>query len=215
MPLPKTSTLALLGSLLLALGACTSQPQSTATTTPTVTSGPTTTTTPTPTPTPTREDLGPEGTAIARDGKVWLVCKDGNYTIDIPENYSPVTFEENDLQKTILQSSLVADSKVHITPRLGLYSVPSREKIIRDINSTLTLEWKIRDDINKFADKPAIVVQFKNVDISDEPDPNYDGTIFSIFTDIGDTRWAFGFSAPTYSEAEALMNNAAATLRKQ
>ncbi|RRD41884.1 hypothetical protein [Buchananella hordeovulneris] len=203
---------------LTALGACASQPDPTAT--PTApSSAPSTTSsaaaTPSSTPTPTQEALGPEGTAIAKDGKVWLVCKDGNYTIDVPEGYSPVTFEEGDKQRTILQSSTVAGMDIRFSPRLDLRSVPTREKIVSALAGSVSLEWQIRDDLTKFADRPAIITEFKKLDSSPEPDPNYGGTLLSVFTDIGDTRWVFDFNGSTRAEAEDRMAQIAATLKKQ
>lgn len=205
---------------LTVLGACASQPDPTAT--PTApSSAPSTTSsaaaTPSFTPTPTQEALGPEGTAIAiaKDGKVWLVCKDGNYTIDVPEGYSPVTFEEGDKQRTILQSSTVAGMDIRFSPRLDLRSVPTRENIVSTLAGSVSLEWQIRDDLTKFADRPAIITEFKKLDSSPEPDPNYDGTLLSVFTDIGDTRWVFDFNGSTRAEAEDRMAQIAATLKKQ
>ncbi|WP_143180827.1 hypothetical protein [Buchananella hordeovulneris] len=205
---------------LTALGACASQPHSTVvpiapSSTPSATSSAAATASLTPTPTPTQEALGPEGTAIAKDGKVWLVCKDGSYTIDVPEGYSPITLEKRDRPETILQSSVVAGLNVQFAPRLDLQKMPTREKIESALASQLTLEWRIRDDLTKFADRPAVVTEFKQLDPSGEPDPNYDGTLLSVFTDIGDTRWVFDFNGNTREEAESQMVQIAATLKKQ
>ncbi|RRD42689.1 hypothetical protein [Buchananella hordeovulneris] len=205
---------------LTVLGACANQPDPA--TTPTASTSASlasssTAATPslTPTPTPTQEALGPEGTAIAKDGKVWLVCKDGNYTIDVPEGYSPITLEKRDRPEAILQSSVVAGLNVQFAPRLDLQKMPTREKIESALASQLTLEWRIRDDLTKFADRPAVVTEFKQLDPSGEPDPNYDGTLLSVFTDIGDTRWVFDFNGNTREEAESQMAQIAATLKKQ
>lgn len=45
------------------------------------------------TPTPTPQSLGPEGAVVIKDNKVWLVCKDGTYAIDIPAGFSGVCVE--------------------------------------------------------------------------------------------------------------------------
>ncbi|WP_222844743.1 hypothetical protein, partial [Buchananella hordeovulneris] len=173
------------------------------------------TSTPTPTPTPTRENLGPEGTVIPKDGKIWLVCKDGNYTIDVPENYDPVTFNGEEGQETILQSGIAVDTDVTFTPRLGLRKVPTRDETVMNLSTSLVLPWEMRDDLTDFGGNPATTVHFHKIDTSDEPDPNYDGTLLSVFTDIGDTRWVLDFSASTRKEAEDLFHNTASTLKKQ
>ncbi|WP_185696258.1 hypothetical protein [Buchananella hordeovulneris] len=211
---PKTSTLTLLGSLLLTLAACTTQPQSATTPAPTTTPS-TPTSTPTPTPTPTREALGPEGTVISKDGKIWLVCKDGNYTIDVPENYEPTTFNGEERKKTILESTVRAGTGAHFTPRLDLRKVPTKDETIKNLSAAVVLPWEMRDDLTDFAGNPATTVHFHKIDTSDEPDPNYDGTLLSVTTDIGDTRWIFDFDGNNPKEAEDLFHNTASTLKKQ
>ncbi|RRD49213.1 hypothetical protein EII12_10755 [Buchananella hordeovulneris] len=221
MQLRKVAGPAVLVSILFGLGACTSRPHPTATpTAPTASSATVTASvnsppTPTPTSTPTQEALGPEGTVIIKEGKIWLVCKDGNYTIDVPEGFYVIDYgPDSEHHKSYVESEVNGDVEVRVNPRLDLRQVPTREKIVKALAGSVTLEWKIRDDLTEFAGNPAITTEFKQIDSSAEPDPNYDGTLLSMFTDIGNTRWVFDFNGYTREEAEALMKQAADSLQK-
>lgn len=170
---------------------------------------------PSPTPTPSETPLGAEGTVAIKEDKVWLVCKDGTYTIDIPENFTPLIFELSEDRPPILESSVDRHSDISFNPRLDMETIPSREKLEEDLASSLTNEPQIRDDLTEFAGNPAITTQFKLLPFVGEEHDNWDGTILSTFVDIGGTRWALGFTASTRADAEALMQQVAASLAKR
>lgn len=166
-------------------------------------------------PTPSETPLGTEGTVAIKEDKVWLVCKDGTYTIDIPENFTPLIFELSEDKPPILKSSVDRHSDISFNPRLDMRKIPSREELKEYLASSLTNEPQIRDDLTEFAGNPAITTQFKLLPFAGEEHDNWDGTILSTFVDIGGTRWALGFTASTRADAEALMQQVAASLAKQ
>ncbi|WP_143180965.1 hypothetical protein [Buchananella hordeovulneris] len=207
----------LLLTLLASLGACASQPHPTASptapTTPSATLSVTATPSPTPTPTPIQESIGPDGTVIAKDGKLWFACKNGIYTIDIPEGFSPEERQEGGKKNTLAQSASDPETEIELIPRLDLLEVPSPEEMRGYLSTSLVLPWEIRDDLTDFAGHPATTVHFSRISTSPEPDPNFDGTILSMHTTIGDTYWILNFTGTTREEAEALLHQAAKTLK--
>lgn len=214
MSIRKTGSFPPLLALLLALAACTANPAPTVSASPTVTAErPAPTSTPTPTPTP--QSLGPEGTVVIKDNKVWLVCKDGTYTIDIPAGFYPIVYDTYDETVSYLESEETAEITIRFTPRLDLRKVPPREEIVKYLEAGHALEWKMRDDIAEFAGGPATTTEFKALQPPSNTDPNYEGTIISAFTDIGGTRWVVGVNALTRADAEALLAQAGASLTKQ
>ncbi|RRD41876.1 hypothetical protein [Buchananella hordeovulneris] len=94
-------------------------------------------------------------------------------------------------------------------------TTPAREDIASHLAGSGGLEPQVRDDLTEFAGSPAITVQFKKLRPSWETDPDYDGTILTTFTEIGDTRWVVGVRASTRAEAEAQRAQIAATIKKQ
>ncbi|WP_185695900.1 hypothetical protein, partial [Buchananella hordeovulneris] len=168
-----------------------------------------------PTPSPTHSPIGPEGTVLIQDGKAWLESKDGTYTIDIPQGFEPHEPTERSNGNPFLQSTSDKQAVIAFTPRLDLRSVPSRQQIKDALSNTLTNEPQIRDDLTVFAGQPAITTQFKVIPWGENDHAGYDGTILSLFTEIGGTRWGLSFTGSNPSEAENLMQQAADSLTKQ
>lgn len=221
----KTITPACLLPLLLSIGGCAdAEPGAVAagsvSATPSVSSSPSSSiasssaATPTPTPSPSVESLGPAGTAVVRDGKVWLVSADGTYTIDIAEGFYFDEWAVSAESPVVLQSSQNGEAEIHVSPRLDRSKVPSRKEIEMALASSLTNEPQIRDDLNEFAGGSAITTQFKLLGSTRYGEPDYDGTILSTFTEIGGSVWAFSFTDSTREDAEALMKQAADSLQK-
>ncbi|RRD42688.1 hypothetical protein [Buchananella hordeovulneris] len=150
-----------------------------------------------------------------KDGKVWLVSADGTYTIDIPEGFYSDIGAKSEESPVVLQSTIEGDSVIYVTPRLDQPRVPSRAEIEQALLGSLTNEPQIRDDLNEFAGGPAIVTQFKLLSSIHYGEPGYDGTVLSVFTEIGGSVWGFSFTALTREDAEALMKQAADSLQKQ
>ncbi|RRD41743.1 hypothetical protein [Buchananella hordeovulneris] len=169
----------------------------------------------TPTPAPTRENLGPEGTVLIQDGKVWLESKDGTYTIDIPQGFEFHAPDEHSQGKPYLQSTTDEQSLMGFVPRHDLKAMPSLEAAKKSFHSSLLTQSEILNDITTFSDSPAIIVQSKVIPVGENDHPGYDGTTFYVLTEIGDTRWGLGFSTASREETEALMKQAADSLTKQ
>ncbi|RRD51593.1 hypothetical protein EII12_08235 [Buchananella hordeovulneris] len=149
-----------------------------------------------------------------KDGKAWLVSADGTYTIDMPEGFYSDSVATSIESPVVFRSSIDGSSVIYVTPRLDQPRVPSREEIEQALLGSLTNEPQIRDDLNEFAGGPAIVTQFKLLSSIHSGEPDFDGTILSVFTEIGGSVWAFSFTASTREEAEALMKQAADSLQK-
>ncbi|OKL50763.1 hypothetical protein [Buchananella hordeovulneris] len=92
-------------------------------------------------------------------------------------------------------------------------TTPAREDITSHLAGSGGLEPQVRDDLTEFVGSPAITIQFKKLRPSWETDPDYDGTILTTFTEIGDTRWVVGVRASTRAEAEAQRAQIAATMK--
>ncbi|WP_143180973.1 hypothetical protein [Buchananella hordeovulneris] len=219
MQVNKLASLILLLALSSGLGACTSQPHPTASPTAPAASSATTSASakpsPIPTPTPTHSPIGPEGTVLIQDGKVWLESKDGTYTIDIPQGFEFHAPDEHSQGKPYLQSTTDEQSLMGFVPRHDLKAMPSLEAAKKSFHSSLLTQSEILDDITTFSDSPAIIVQSKLIPVAENDYPGYDGTTFYVLTEIGDTRWGLGFSTASREETETLMKQAADSLTKQ
>ncbi|WP_185696257.1 hypothetical protein [Buchananella hordeovulneris] len=207
----------LLLTLLASLGACASQPHPTANptdpSTPSATLSASATPSPTPTPTPIQESIGPDGTVIAKDGKLWFACKTGIYTVDIPEGFSPEEELIGGKKNTTARAASNSIIRFHLTPRFDMPELPTREEMRQHLFYSSTLPWELLDDITEFAGRPAITARYEILNPSPESDPDFDGTMFTVYTSVGDTVWVFSFIGSTREEAEVLLHQTAKTLK--
>ncbi|WP_185695896.1 hypothetical protein, partial [Buchananella hordeovulneris] len=156
--------------------------------------------------------IGPEGTVLIQDGKVWLESKDGTYTIDIPQGYVP---DKHSDDTPYLQSSTDEQAGLDFTHYHELQRMPSMKEAKESFHSSLLTETQIREDITSFAENPALTIQYKMIPLGENAHPDYDGTTLHLLTEIGNTRWGLAFSTASREETEALMKQAADSLTKQ
>ncbi|WP_185695899.1 hypothetical protein, partial [Buchananella hordeovulneris] len=156
--------------------------------------------------------IGPEGTVLIQDGKVWLESKDGTYTIDIPQEFQYEKIKEG---STFLRSIHDEQAFIAFTPALDIRKVPSLEEAEKSFRSSLLRQTELRRDLTEFAGNPASTIQAKVIPLGENDRPDYDGTTLQVLTEIGNTRWGLAFSTASREEVEALMQQAADSLTKQ